>query len=124
MGCLRTAPPVQPQWMFLHATESGQKETEWLLPHSHCQSLPKLDSKIDVSAIQLVGYQTSSEETGDLYHQVYMLKRLPGSPPCGPEIPQEITRDIVSSVKDCLRQRRGKQSGGSGEPKPTSTHPS
>ena len=31
-------------------------------------------------------------------------------------------RDILSSLKDHLRWRIGEQSGGSGEPEPTSTH--
>ena len=32
--------------------------------------------------------------------------------------------DILSSLKDCIRQRKGEQSGGGGELEPTSTHPS
>ena len=33
-------------------------------------------------------------------------------------------KDIVSSLKDHLRQRRGEQSGGGGEPESASTRPS
>ena len=33
-------------------------------------------------------------------------------------------KDILSSLKDCLRWNRGEQSGGSGEPEPASTLPS
>ena len=47
------------------------------------------------------------------FHQVYMLKRLPRSPPCRPKQVQEVTRDILSTLKDCLRWRRGGQPGGS-----------
>ena len=112
------------QRMFVHAAESGQKEAERLICHSHWHGLPRLDPKVDVSAVQLVGYQTSREEIGDLFHQVYMLKRLPGHPPCGPEWAQEVMRDILSSLKDHLRWRRGEQSGGSRELEPASTHPS
>ena len=73
------------QWMFVHAAESGQKEAERLIHHSCQKDLPRLDSEVDVSAVQLVGYWMSSEEIGDLYHQVYMLKRLPRPPLCGPK---------------------------------------
>ena len=103
------------QQMFIHATKCGQKEAERLIHHGHQQGLPKLDSKADVSAVQLIGYQMSSKEIRDLYHQVYALKRLPGPPPCGPERAQEIMKDIVSSLKDHLRWRKGEQPGGGGD---------
>ena len=61
------------QQMFIHAAESGWKEAERLIQCSCQQGLPKLDSEVDVSAVQLAGYQMSSEEIGDLYHQVYVL---------------------------------------------------
>ena len=70
------------QRMFVHATKSGWKEAERLIHHDCQQGLPKLDPEVDVSTVQLVGYQMSSKEIGDLYHQVYMLKRLPGPPLC------------------------------------------
>ena len=108
--------------MFIHCTESGQKEAKRLIFHIHRQGFPKLDSGADVSAIQLVGYRMSSEEIGDIYHQVYMLKRLPGPSLCGPERAWKITKDNMSSLEDCLRWRRGEQSGGGREQEPTSTH--
>ena len=43
--------------------------------------LPKLNPKADISAVQLVGPQTSKEESRALYYEVYKLRRLPGSPP-------------------------------------------
>ena len=95
------------QQMFVHAAESRQKEVERLIHHSHWQGLPRLDSEADVPAVQLVGYWMSREEIGDLYHQVYILKRLPGTPPCGSEWAWDVTRDILFSLKDCLRQKRG-----------------
>ena len=101
--------------MFIHATEFGQKEAERIIHCGHWQGLPKLDPKIDISPIQLRGYQTSSKEIRDLYHQVYALKRLPGPPPCGPERAQKITKDIMSSLKDCLRWKEVEQPGGGGE---------
>ena len=74
------------QRMFVHAAESRQKEVERLIHcHGHWCGLPRLDPKVDVPAIQLVGYQTSREEIGDLFHQVYMLKRLPRPPLCRPK---------------------------------------
>ena len=73
------------QWMFIHATKFGQKEAERIIHHSYWQGLLKLDPVADISAVQLVGYQMSSKEIRDLYHQVYVLKRFPGPPPCGPE---------------------------------------
>ena len=61
------------QWMFIHAGKSRQKEAERLICCSCQQGLPKVDPKADISAIQLVGYQMSSEGIGDLYCQVYIL---------------------------------------------------
>ena len=85
-----------------------------------CQhGLPHLDPQVDISAIQSVGIQ-------DLYHQVYKLRRLLGSLPCRPEQGCELTRDVVSSLKNCLRWRGGKQPRGheEWEPEPTDTPPS
>ena len=62
-----------------------------------------MDLQADVSAIQAVGPQTSREEIRDLYYEVYKLRRLPGSPPCGPEWKEELVGDVVSSLKGCLR---------------------
>ena len=45
--------------MFVHAAESGWKEAERLIHHGHQHGLPGLDPKVDVSDVQLVGYQTS-----------------------------------------------------------------
>ena len=109
--------------MFVHAAKSGKKEAERLIHHSHQQGLPKLNPEADISTIQLVGYQMSSKEIGDLYSQVYVLKRLPGPPPCGPERAWEVTKDIVPSLKDCLRQRKGEQPGGGEELESASTPP-
>ena len=109
--------------MFIHAAESGQKEAERIICCSCWQVLPKLDPEVHVPTMPLVGYQASSEEIRDLYWQVYMLKRLPGPPPCGPERAQKITKDIMFSLKDCLRKKEVEQPGGGGEPESASTHP-
>ena len=68
---------------------------------------------------QLVGYQTTREEIWDPYHQVYKLRRLPGPPTCRLEQVCKLTRDVVSSLKNCLWQRGGKQPRGHEEPEPT-----
>ena len=112
------------QRMFVHAAESRWKEVKRLICCGHRHGLQRLDPEADPSTVQLVGYWTSREEKGDLFHQVYMLKRLPRPQPCRPKWVQEVMRDILSSLKDCLRQRRDELPGGSGELEPTSTCPS
>ena len=99
--------PLILQWISVHAAESGWKEAERLIWLGHWQGFPGLDSEVDASTIQLVGYQMSREEIGDLYHQAYMLKRLPRPPPYEPKWAWEVMRDILSSLKDHLRWRRG-----------------
>ena len=83
-----------------------------------------LDTQADISVVQLVGYQTTREEIRDLCHQVYKLRRLPGSLQCRPEQVHELTRDVVSSLKNHLRQRVVEQPRGHEEPEPADTHPS
>ena len=83
--------------MFQHASEQGQKEAECMVCQGHWHGLPKLDPKADVSAIQLVGPQTSRKKIASLYYEVYKLKRLLGSPPREPELVAE----VVSSLEDC-----------------------
>ena len=58
--------------------------------------LLKLDPKVDVSTVQLVGPQTSRREIKSLYYEVYKLWRLLESPPREPELVAE----VVSSLKD------------------------
>ena len=72
-----------------------------------CQhGLLHLDPQADISTVQAVGPQTSREEIRDLSYQVYKLGRVPGSPPCGPECMEELVGDVVSSLKNCLRQMK------------------
>ena len=49
--------------------------------HQHC--LLKLDLQADISAVQLVGPQTSKEEFRDLYYQVYKLQEATRVPTMG-----------------------------------------
>ena len=48
--------PVILQGMFAHAKMAGQKEFEWAICHGCQQSYPELDAKVEVPAIQLVGF--------------------------------------------------------------------
>ena len=77
-----------------------------------------------MSAVQVVGPWTSREEIRDLYYQVYKLKRLPGSPVCGLEWMEELIADVVSSLKNYLRQKEGQPPGESEEPSPADVWPS
>ena len=98
--------PIILQAMFVHAAKSGWKEAERLMCHGRQHGLPWLDPEGDVPAIQLVGYWTSREIRG-LFHEVHMLKRLPGPLPCGSEWMEKATRDIPSSLGSHLQRRGG-----------------
>ena len=79
--------------MFQHASEQGQKEAECMVWHG----LLKLDPEADISAVQLVGPQTSRKDIESLYYEVYKLQQLLGSPSREPELIAE----VVSSLEDC-----------------------
>ena len=72
--------PIILDAMLQHTTEQGQKEVECMIHWGYGHSLPKLDPKANVSAIQLVGPQTSKEEFRAQYYEMYKLWRLPESP--------------------------------------------
>ena len=88
--------------MFQHAMDQGLKEAEQMVCQGCQQELPKLDPEADISAIQLVGPQTSKEEIQSLYYEVYKLWRLLGPPPREPELREE----VVSSFEDCQGQKQ------------------
>ena len=46
------------QRMFVHAKTMGQKEMEWAIHWGTQQALPGLDTKVDVHAIQVMGFET------------------------------------------------------------------
>ena len=71
-----------------------------------------------------VGPQTSREGIRDLYDQVYKLRRLPGSPLCGLEWTEELIGDVVSSLKNHLRQKGGHPPRGLEESKLADAWPS
>ena len=99
--------PLILQEMLLQAAHLGRKEAECMICQGCQHGLLHLDLQADISAVQAVGPQTSKEEIRDLYYQVYKLWRLLGSPPCGLEWTEELVRDMVSSLKNHLRQKGG-----------------
>ena len=76
--------------MFRHAADEGQKEAEHTVCQGCWEGLPKLDPEADLSAIQLVGPETTKEEILSLYLEVYKQQKLPGSLPGEPELMQEM----------------------------------
>ena len=73
----------------------------------HQHTLPRPNPEADVPAIQIVGYQTSQKEIQDLQHKVYLLRRLPGPPACGPSWVEGAIQDILSSIRNCLQREEG-----------------
>ena len=90
--------------MFQHAMDQGQKDAEQMVHWGCQQELPKLDPKVDLSAIQLGGPPTSKKEIQSLYLEVYKQQRLPGSPPRELELLEE----VVSSFEDHQGQKQRK----------------
>ena len=95
--------PLILEKIFLQASHLGWREAEQMICQGCWHNLPHLDPQADVSPIQLVGHQTTREEICDLYHQVCKFRRLLGPPLYGPKQVCELTRDVVSSLKDHLR---------------------
>ena len=93
--------------MFQQTADQGQKEAEQMICRGCQQELPKLDPKADISAIQLVGPQTTKEEIQSLYLEVYKQQRLPGSPLRELELMEE----VVSSFEDCQGWKEKEASG-------------
>ena len=96
------------QRMFIYTPEAGQKEAERFIHWGHWHGLPRLNPEADVPAIKLVGYWTSQKEIWDLYHEAYLLKRLPSLLPCGPKWMEEATKDILSSLRSHLQRWGGR----------------
>ena len=76
--------------MFRHATNEGQKKAEHTVCQGCWEGFSKLDPEVDLSAIQLIGPETTKEDILSLYPEVYKQQRLPGFPPGGPEMMQEV----------------------------------
>ena len=90
-----------------------------MVHQGHQQGLLKLNPEADISAIQLVGLQTTKEEIQSLYLEVYKQQRLPGSPPREPELMEE----VVSSFKDHQGQKEEEASGATARPRLTDVQP-
>ena len=100
--------------MFQHAAIKGQKEVKQIVCQGCWQNLPQLNPEAGVSAVQVVGLETSKEELHALYMEVYKLCRLPGSPPGEPALLEE----VLSSLKDHQGQKREKASAAMARPCP------
>ena len=106
--------------MFQHVSEQGQKEEEYMVCRGCQHGHLKLDPEADISAIQLVGPQTSRAEFESLYYEVYKLQRLPGSP--AREL--GLVAEVVASLEDHQGQKRNKMPQTTGELNPTEVwHP-
>ena len=89
--------------MFLHAAEQGQKEAEHMCCQGYWGSIPKPEPRVDLSAMELVGYRTSRKEMRDIYHSVYLLRRTPETPSCG-EWERRVIHDILASLTVWLQR--------------------
>ena len=58
--------------------QNGREEFKQAIHCGHQQPFPGLDTKVEVPAIQLVGFKTTRDEIWELYNDVYQLKRSPG----------------------------------------------
>ena len=105
--------------MFQHAAAEGQKEAEQIVCQGCWQKLPQLTLEVGISAIQLVGPETSKEELQELYLEVYKLHRLPGSPSGEPVLLEE----VLSSLEDHQGQRGERASAATVRPHPEDPHP-
>ena len=96
-----------------------------MVHQGHWHGLPCLDPQVDTPAIWAVEPWTTREEIGNLYYELYKLKRLPGSTPCGlRQMEEELTTDMVSSLEDCLRWREVQPPGDLEEPGLADAQPS
>ena len=75
---------------------------------------------MDLSAVQLVGLETTKEEILSLYREVYKQQRLPGSPPGGPEL----MREVLSIFKGCQGWRESRASSAITRPPTEDPQPS
>ena len=90
--------------MFLHTTEEGKKEADRFICCGHQHGLLGPDLKANIPTLQLVGYQTSQKEIQDIYHEVYLIRRLPGPLPCRPQWREEAIQNILSSLRSHLQR--------------------
>ena len=92
--------------MFLHALliEGRKRWSEWFTGDAMQQHVNDPGSKVDQSAMELVGYHTSQREMRDIYHSIYLLQMAPGLPPCRAQSRRKAIQDILSSLKGQLHR--------------------
>ena len=62
---------------------------------------------MEAPTINLIGYRSTRKEIFTLYQDVYQLKRAPRVVPCDLETEEEVCREILDSLKECLWHRWG-----------------
>ena len=102
--------------MFLHTTDRGHKEAEYMVCWGHWGSMNNSDSKVDQSAMELVGYHMSQKEIRDIYQSICLLWRAPGLPPCRAQPRRKTIQDILSSLKGWLHRHGHFATTGDWEP--------
>ena len=90
--------------MFLHATNRGQKEAEWMIHWGHQGIMLEPDPRAGHSAMELVGYWTSHKGIWDIYQNIYLIWRPLGLPSCGEQLRKRTIWDILSSLKDQMHR--------------------
>ena len=94
--------PIILQRMFMHAAKKGMEggREVYLLRPLMCPTKAKPGGRC--TSCQASGVPNLPE--GDLRpaHEVYLLRRLPGLPPCGPGQMEEAIKDIMYSLRSCL----------------------
>ena len=106
--------------MFWHAAIEGQKEAEQFIHQGCWQNMIQLNPEVDIPAIQLVGPEKTKEELLEIYLEVYMLHRLPGSPPGELAILEE----IMASLPDHPQSEEDKMLEVAAQPHPRGSHSS
>ena len=93
--------------MFTHAEATGQKEHDCRVFQDHQQPLPRKDVWAKVPAMELLTHETTWEEIAGLYHKVYQLKRNPRAVPCSEDTTEEISIEILETLKENIQCRLG-----------------
>ena len=91
--------------MFLHATKQGQKEAERFIQWGHQHSLPRPNPRGRPTCHETCGIPDFPQRDQiSLSHCIYLLRRLPGPLPCGPQQRKEAIWDILSSLRNRLHR--------------------
>ena len=93
--------------MFAQAETARQKDYDHTVCQGQWQHPPNLDLRAEAPAIELVTYENTWEEIMGVYNEVYQLKRNPMVVPCSEETVEEISIEILETLKECLWHRQG-----------------